>query len=149
MQDGYSIHFEPGAGAVVFRENNGITESLLVHRLKQNDISLPKGHIEEGESLQQAALREVKEETGYDVTLGELVGRFEYEVLKEEEKKVYWRLIYFFVATANGEAEKVMSEEEVSKVEWLPVEDALKALSYDNDRGMMRDAINLYRKSLK
>ena|SRR3989338_8155571 len=61
------------AGAVVFRCQSSKVEVLLVHRAKQDDWTFPKGHVEKEEWLQEAALREVREETGVcSVTLGRL-----------------------------------------------------------------------------
>jgi 8-oxo-(d)GTP phosphatase len=68
---------EPGqaeveaAGGVVVREVDGGVEVAVVHRSRYDDWSLPKGKLMEGESAEQAALREVEEETGFACELGE------------------------------------------------------------------------------
>lgn len=66
------------AGAVITRDNNGITELLLLFRAKQDNWSLPKGHIEAGETAEQAMVREVKEETGLDVAVRSPLPPLEY-----------------------------------------------------------------------
>ena len=69
------------AGGVVLRDGR----VLVVHRLRYDDWSLPKGKLEAGESFEQAALREVYEETGYTCTLGGSIGSTSYESRGEAE----------------------------------------------------------------
>ena len=64
-----SYSSEYSAGGVVCRKNGEGTDIALIYRTRHDDWSLPKGHIEEGESREQAALREIKEETGIDARI--------------------------------------------------------------------------------
>ncbi len=58
------------AGAVVTRENNGVTEYLLIYRGYRDDWTFPKGKVDPGEHIISAAIREVREETGFAVQFG-------------------------------------------------------------------------------
>ena len=113
------------AGGVVVRDGR----VLLVHRPKYGDWSLPKGKLEDGESWEQAALREVVEETGLDCELGEEVGRSHYEVPEGPKEVRYFRM------TSVSEPR---AQNEVDEVRWVPLAEAETILSHPNDRELLR-----------
>src|SRR5262252_9619771 len=82
------------AGGVVERPATGGVEILLVHRIRYdpNEWSLPKGKLDAGETLEQAAVREVREETGCLVRVGEFVGVVRYEVSGRPKEVSFWRM---------------------------------------------------------
>ena len=84
------------AGGVILRDGC----VLLVHRPRYDDWTLPKGKLEEGESWEEGALREVEEETGLACELGEEVGRTRYVDGRGHNKEVR-----YFRMTGGGEAE--------------------------------------------
>jgi len=111
------------AGGVVVREG----QVALVHRPKYDDWALPKGKLDPGESWEDAALREVHEETGYRCALREELGPVEYIDPKGRPKTVrYWRM-----DVLEGEFEP---NAEVDELRWLGVDDPLECLTYDHDR---------------
>ncbi|HKU58380.1 MAG TPA: NUDIX hydrolase [Gaiellaceae bacterium] len=112
------------AGGIVVRGDT----ILLVHRARYDDWSLPKGHVEDGESWEDAALREVWEETGLRCELGEYVGASHYEVRGEPKEVRYWRM------SSNDEAGP---SSEVDAVRWASVDDARNALSYARERELL------------
>ena len=116
------------AGGVVVRDGR----VLVVHRPKYDDWALPKGKLEDGESWEAAALREVEEETGLACTLGEYVGSTHYP-LREGLKEVR-----FFRMTASGEAR---ARNEVDDVRWVTPEEAARLLTYDYDRELLRSSL--------
>jgi 8-oxo-dGTP pyrophosphatase MutT (NUDIX family) len=65
-------------------------EVVLIHRPKYNDWSWPKGKVDPGETLPETAVREVKEETGFDIRLGIPLPTAEYKVGKNTKKVFYW-----------------------------------------------------------
>lgn len=93
---------------------------LVVHRLRYDDWSLPKGKLRLGEPWEQAALREVEEETGLRCELGELVGSTRYG-LKEVR---YYRM------TSEGEP---VAQNEVDEIRWVALAEAATLLSYERD----------------
>ncbi|MBA2629472.1 MAG: NUDIX hydrolase [Thermoleophilaceae bacterium] len=110
------------AGGVVLRD--GLV--LVVHRPDYDDWTLPKGKLDEGESWEQAALREVEEETGVRCRLGGPLPDVEYEVRGRPKRVRYWVM----------EVEEDLGfapNDEVDEVRWAPVEEAARLLSYERD----------------
>ncbi len=118
-------------GAIVFRPDRSGTLILLVTaRRDQNHWIFPKGHVEPGESLEAAALREAREEAG---VTGKIVGRAGSASfsLGPETYEVH----YFIVATHDHG-----NENEGRSLAWLPFEQALQRLSFENARTVLRHA---------
>jgi 8-oxo-dGTP diphosphatase len=112
------------AGGVVVRGGR----VLLVHRDRYDDWSLPKGKLEPGETWEQAALREVREETGLRCELASYLGATRYTP-GGVDKEVRWWLM-----TARGEPRPDM---EVDEVLWASVEEARRLLTYDGERELL------------
>lgn len=118
------------AGGVVVRGTGDDREVAVVHRPRYDDWSLPKGKLDSGESFEQAALREVEEETGLRCDLGEQIGDTTYTDHKGRSKVVrYWAM-----SPRAGEFEP---NDEVDELKWLPLGDAADALSYPYDRELI------------
>jgi 8-oxo-dGTP pyrophosphatase MutT (NUDIX family) len=119
------------AGGLVVREaDGGGKEVALVHRPKYDDWSLPKGKLESGESFEEAALREVAEETGLRCELGRELEPASYADRKGRDKLVR----YFLMRPAGGEFEPT---DEVDELRWLPPVDAIALLDYEHDRRLV------------
>lgn len=69
FRKGEKMNYEKSCGAIVYRKHHGNTEILLARNIKSGHWSFPKGHMEEGETEEETARREIKEETGLDVLL--------------------------------------------------------------------------------
>lgn len=108
---------------------------LLVHRTKQRDVSFPKGKLDKGESMPQAAVRETKEETGLGVHLGSNLGTIHYTLKSGDEKTVqYWAAE---VSEEAVQSSTFVPNGEINALEWVPLEKAKKRLSYDPDREIL------------
>ena len=118
------------AGGVVVREGRDGPEVALVHRPKYDDWSLPKGKLDPGESWEEAALREVEEETGLRCELGDELQPARYRDRKGRDKLVRWWLM----RPLDGEFEPT---DEVDELRWLGREAALELLDYDHDRELV------------
>jgi 8-oxo-dGTP diphosphatase len=109
------------AGGIVVKD--GLV--LLVHRPKYDDWSLPKGKLEPGESWEEAALREVEEETGIVCELGDYAGTTRYDVSDGPKEVRYYRM------TPVGDARP---QNEVDEVRWIPIAEAGELLTHERDR---------------
>ncbi|MBX9718497.1 MAG: NUDIX hydrolase [Microbacteriaceae bacterium] len=119
------------AGAVVWKMVEGKARILLVHRTQHKDVSLPKGKVDPGETLPHTAVREIAEETGFDVVLGAPLGTVEYRLPNGRDKVVH----YWSAEVDAGQAERHSYEAngEIRALEWVPLAKAAKHLSYAHD----------------
>ena len=119
------------AGGVVTRPARAGVEVLLVHRPRYDDWSLPKGKTDPGESDEDAARREVEEETGYVCALGDEITTIRYVDRRGRDKQVrYWYM------TVEGESGWVPNDE-VDERRWCSPAEAATLVSYDADRGLV------------
>jgi 8-oxo-dGTP pyrophosphatase MutT (NUDIX family) len=119
------------AGGVIYRQSRrGDTEVLLVHRPHRKDWTFPKGKLEEGETDEACALREVEEETGLRCALQEELPSVSYRTRKGRLKVVrYWMMV-----PISGVARP---RNEVDAIRWLPIDRALAQLSYEHDHVLL------------
>lgn len=144
-------YFELEAGSVIFKIENGEIKFLTIYRVKMNDHTLPKGHVEDLESLEDASLRESVEETGYPIKIGDFIDSFEYKV-KESINGVDAHIIrraYFFEGEVIGELNnKVNPDEREGKIVpvWLSFEEIMGKFSYDTDKKLIKKIYEKYTK---
>ena len=136
------------AGALVWRENGKHLEVLLVHRPRYDDWSIPKGKVDPCESVRTCAVREVAEETGVQVILGQPLSRVHYKIADGSRKKVhYWAARVApdsSAAVAARCAVEPASAKEIDGVEWLRVGQARKRLTYPYDRDLLGELVDLW-----
>jgi 8-oxo-dGTP pyrophosphatase MutT (NUDIX family) len=119
------------AGGVVWRRDpSGVLHVAVAHRPRYDDWSFPKGKLDPGESWQDAALREVREEIGLQCTLGEELACAAYDVAAGRKVVRYW-----LMAPQSGVFEP---NDEVDEVRWVSPEEAQRLLSYEHDRVLAR-----------
>ena len=121
------------AGGIVWKETLEGRKVALVHRSRYDDWSLPKGKLKENESWEEAAIREVKEETGCDVRIIGFAGSTSYQA------KGIPKIVLFFVMEAVRES-ALTDFSEVKEVLWLSPEEALKKLDYEAERALLSTA---------
>lgn len=121
------------AGGVVVRPGPaGEQHVALVHRPAYDDWSFPKGKLMDGESHEEAALREVQEETGLQCELGVPAGRSSYRDRHDRPKVVR----YWLMRPLDG---RFSPNSEVDELRWMPPAEAHQALTYDHDRQILED----------
>lgn len=120
--------YEKSCGAIIFYKTKQNTKVLLVKNNSGRYWGFPKGHIEEGENEQETAIREIKEETGLDVTIFDNFREIsEYCPFGKIRKRVV-----FFLAQAFTDNVKIQ-EEEIDSYIWVDLQQARKICVYDND----------------
>lgn len=129
------------AGAVCWRESGKDLLVAIIHRGRYQDWTFPKGKVDPGETLAEAAVREVKEETGLKVKLGVPLETVSYPLDKSKTK-----VVHYWAARVSEKAltkSKFKPDEEVSEVVWLKASEAFAKLSYQHDRDLLQEVIDL------
>lgn len=123
------------AGAVLWRgdlSQPSSVEVALIHRPRYDDWSLAKGKVDPGESIPATAVREIAEETGYEVRLGKLLGKVTYPVSGRTKVVYYWT-----AEVLGGEFEP---NSEADEIRWASLDEATQLLSYDVDCEVLEKA---------
>jgi len=127
---GSEIEVQAAGGIVRRLGADGNPEVAVIHRPKYDDWTLPKGKLDPGEGFEQAAVREVEEETGLRVAIGREIGETTYE-----DAHGRFKLVRYWLMTPVGG--RFLPDHEVDEIEWLPPHEALARLSYDRDREVL------------
>lgn len=122
------------AGAVVTRVGTNGPEYLLVYRDYRDDWTFPKGKVESGEHILGAAIREVREETGFAIELGVPLPTQTYKIEGRLKDSHYW-----FAKLLSG---TFVPNDEVNEIAWLTFEEAAKELTYEHDVDVLKAAVN-------
>ena len=134
------------AGAVCWRESGKDLLVAIIHRGRYQDWTFPKGKVDPGETLAEAAVREVREETGLKVKLGVPLTTVSYPLDKDKTKVVhYWATKVSDKALSKS---KFKPDEEVSEVLWLKTDEAFAKLSYQHDRDLLDEVLELRKNSM-
>ncbi len=120
------------AGAIVISGTKP-HQVLLLHQEKHNDISFPKGHLEADETLEQCAVREVKEETGLDIKLLQELPTVHYRNHKDGAIETHYYL-------ADVKSTPASAPEKGASILWVPIDEVAARLSYDNLRELFAAA---------
>ncbi|MDZ7786085.1 MAG: NUDIX domain-containing protein [Candidatus Saccharibacteria bacterium] len=122
---------EPTAGGIIFRRNkNGQLEILLIQDAK-NRWTIPKGHIEEGETAKQAARREISEETGLKgLEMHSWLGKINFRYRRATSLVLMTTEI--FLVRATGDTDALRPEEWMNGIKWFSANDALDRIEYDD-----------------
>lgn len=136
------------AGAVVWRVREGELQVLSVHRPSYNDWSWPKGKIQRGETLPECAMREVFEETGKQVELGQPLPTLNYTLANGREKTVH----YWAAETMNTTHPSLLArprwplapKKEIDNTRWFTIEQARKKLTMPADLKPLEALIEAY-----
>ncbi|MFH1061351.1 MAG: NUDIX hydrolase [Candidatus Omnitrophota bacterium] len=135
---------EISAGAVVFEFINALPEIVIYSRRNATQWCLPKGKIEQGETAQQAAIREVQEETGLQGKIIEHLEDIYYQYKDEKRELLIEKTVHFFLMKKQTEISQ-QYDPEVESVEWLTIDKALEKLSFESERRVVIKAGQLLR----
>ncbi len=132
---------ETSAGGLVV--DNRLSTAALIGRLDRRGRmlwSLPKGHIEPGETAEQAAVREIEEETGILGTIIAPLGTIDFWFVAED-RRVHKTVHHFLLRAKGGELSD--ADVEVAEVAWVPLGDLEARLAYADERRLVRRATDL------
>lgn len=136
-----SVKWEFSAGGVVIKEEDGQTFVLLIRN--KDRYGFPKGNIERTEKKEEAAVREVKEETGVDAEPIEYLGNVEYWY--RSGTNTIHKFVYYYLMKYKG-GELNPQKEEIEAAEWVPAEEVLDKLSFDKDKKIYNIAMQKLQK---
>lgn len=139
------VRHEISAGGVIWRRDpaGSSFQAALVKPAGQQNWVLPKGHIEAGESVSGAALREAAEETGLRVRLGAPLGDISYIFSWHEGDggqlvRIFKRVYFFLMECAGGDLSR--HDSEIDAVEWMSFDQALERATHKSERGIIARA---------
>ena len=130
------------AGGVVCQMNGGRLETVLCGRSQPVRWSLAKGTPDDGETLEQTALREVREETGLEVEIDGALGSIDYWFADRGKDVRYHKTVHFYLMAPVGGATD-QHDPEFDVVQWFDAQDALKNLAYANEVNVLQRALDL------
>jgi 8-oxo-dGTP pyrophosphatase MutT (NUDIX family) len=119
------------AGGVVWRGSPAEPRVAVIHRPRRGDWTLPKGKLEQGEAWEEAALREVREETGCACRLAEFAASSWYVPNRTPKVVLYWNMALRREGDLDGDGD------EVDEVRWLRLREALARLDYASERRVL------------
>lgn len=131
-----AVKWEFSAGGVVYKKEDDGLKILLIRN--KDRYGFPKGNVERTEKKEDAAVREVKEETGVDAQIEEYLGNVEYwyrSAVDTIHKFVYYYLMRYTGGEINPQ------KEEIEAAEWVPVENVMDMLSFDKDKKVFEIAL--------
>lgn len=131
---------EISSGGVVYRKHNGAIEVALIR--VRDRWSLPKGQVEQGEGLQETALREVREETGLEgkivAKLGDITYWYTNKTKEGETIRIFKRVYFYLIRWIKGDVS--LHDQEVEEARWFPMAKALELIYYPTERDMVKKA---------
>ena len=125
------MKYEKSCGAVIF---DG--DKVLVIQQVKGHWGFPKGHVEDGESEVETAMREIKEETNLDVEINE---EYRYVEHYSPEAGIEKDVVFFIAKKTGGEIR--VQEEEVKATEWLLPREAIERVTFDSSKTVMENVI--------
>jgi len=128
------MKYEKSCGAVIFNE-----DKILIIQQLEGHWGFPKGHVEEGETEVETAIREIKEETNIDVEIEEKFRYVERYSPKEDVEKD----VVFFVARKIG-GEISAQEEEVQNIKWVSCSEAMEMLTFESSKNVLKSVMRDY-----
>ena len=124
------------AGGIIIDENSGERRVLLVHRPRYDDWSFPKGKLDPGETVEEAALREVREETGVKCRIVRQFAVMSYHYRTRNKGRLKPKAVHYFLMEPVTRRIRVPVDE-VDLADWFTLEEAARKLTYAQDKKLL------------
>lgn len=142
-QKGKSIAEERvAAGGVVYKRGKAGVEVVVCCRKAPPIHALPKGTPGRTETMEQVALREVNEETGLKVDIEAFIQAIDYWFSPGSQEVRYHKTVYFYLMRPRG-GDLKRHDHEFDEVAWVPLEEALKTLTYGNEVKVVQKSLSM------
>ena len=122
---------ETTSGGIVFRRNDKDALEILLIKDAKNRWTIPKGHVEEGEEPQDTAEREIREETGLqEMKVGAWLGKVNFRYRRAHT--LVLMTMHIYLVQGKGNTNKLQGEDWLSDIKWLPANDAIDKIAYED-----------------
>ena len=123
-----NMKHEKSCGAIIISDNK-----ILIVKQNIGFYGFPKGHVEENETEEETAIREVKEEVGIDITID---SRYRYEIEYMVNENTAKTVVFFIAYPKNNNI--ICDNNEIAEAIWLDIDDAINILSYDDLKNILK-----------
>src|SRR4029077_17938745 len=118
------------AGGILQRSTSRGDEVMVVYRKRHQDWTLPRGKVKDGESFQEAAMREVQEETGCSCRIGNYLGTISYSDKGVPKVVLFWKMLFV-------EDKGAKNNEEIGEALWLQIPAAIERLTHAQEKALL------------
>ncbi len=135
------IKTQVSAGGVAFRKDGENIWVALISVGEENRWQLPKGTVGKGESPEDAALREVREEAGVQTELLERIDRIEYWFYSKDgnqRNRIHKYVVFYLLRYLSGDVSD--HDWEVNEARWFEIDEAIQALTFESEKGVLMKA---------
>jgi 8-oxo-dGTP diphosphatase len=139
---------QTSAGGVVYRETDGVIEIAIVQIVPEMRWQLPKGLIDPGETSDQAALREVREESGIEGEIINQIDTIDYWFVADSSggRRRFHKFVHFYLMRSVG-GNVDDHDHEVAESRWVTIDEALQMLDFKTERDVVTKAASMIKNS--
>ena len=133
------------AGGIVYRICDGKIQVVICCRNDPSSCNLPKGTPDSGETREETALREVREETGLEVKISAYIGNIEYKFPSYNGREILHKSVFYYLMSPIG-GDFAFHDTEFDTVGWVDEEKIFSTLTYSNEVGIVQKGLSLVKK---
>ena len=133
------------AGGIVYRIYDAKIQVVICCRNRPSSCNLPKGTPDSGETHEETALREVREETGLEVKVNAFIGNIEYEFPSSSGREMLHKSVFYYLMSPIG-GDFAFHDTEFDTVGWVDEEKIFSTLTYSNEVGIVQKGLSLVKK---
>jgi 8-oxo-dGTP pyrophosphatase MutT (NUDIX family) len=130
------------AGGLVYRSNDSELEVVVCGRNAPPVWGLPKGTPDPGESREQTALREVREETGLEVEIERFIDTIDYWFVRPSDGVRCHKTVLYYLMSATG-GDVSLHDQEFDEVRWLPADQAVETMTYEDEVEIVKKGLSV------